>query len=288
MKRSFAAVMTVLAIAGCSMVDDLKKTEANAYEKPFYAKYLNTGSDLDRRMQRTLEALRKEPANSQLHNELGTMLVEKGFPKDAEREFERSVNAQPRNYTAWYNLGLVRAANGDPIGARRAFDQTVELKPGHAAALFQLGLIAEKQQHVDQAVRLYAKAFSINRALLDVVSNPRILDSHLVDLALLRMYAPEHTRGSMQFQGVPQPSRTNRPAEPAASPQQKPKDILTPAAPATDPSQQPTAASVIPNPTDQTMVPRTRRRSGVRAPTNPNVNPDEPVPIAPPPAATNT
>src|ERR1043165_7854207 len=174
------------------------------YTNPFYAKYLNTGSPLDAQINLTLEGLRQDPQSAQLHNELGGLLVQKGFPKDAERELERAVNIDSHYYPAWYNLALVRAASGDESGARRAFQRTIHYKPGHAAALFQLGLLEEKLKHTDRAVDLYAKAFRINPSLMDVGVNPRILDTRLIHLALIRMYDPTHTRDSMQFQGVPQ------------------------------------------------------------------------------------
>lgn len=242
-----SGVVLLLTTTGCAELRELTDRNANPYEKsPFYAKYLNTGSVLDAEMLRLLDALRANPESAELHNDLGALLVEKGFPKDAEREFERAINADKRYVPAWYNLGLIRAANDDAFGARRAFMRTIDLKPGHSAALFQLGLIEEKRQHTDRAVALYAKAFSINPALLEVDVNPRILDTDLVGLALLAMYDREHTRESMQFQDAPSfyapvpPSAAAIPpvTPPAPSPQAKPENIVAPAAPVTDPGTQ--------------------------------------------------
>jgi tetratricopeptide (TPR) repeat protein len=238
MKRLFLVAVAALAAFGCAAVDDYRANR-NPYESPFYAKYLNTGSDLDAEIQRTLEAVRQNPGAAELHAALGTLLMEKGFPKDAERELERAINADRRYYPAWYNLGLVRAARGDELGARRAFGRTVALKPGHAAALFQLGLIEEQRHHSDRAVALYMKAFGINPALLDVDVNPRILDSKLTHIALLKLYPAAHARDSMQFAGSPV-LRTQPQAQEAASPEAPPQNIVTPAAPPTDPSQQKT------------------------------------------------
>ena len=61
----------------------------------------------------------------------------------------------------------------------------------------------EKRSNTHGAVDYYAKAFSINRPLLDVRVNPRILDTKLVDLALIKRYPNEHARESMQFQPTP-------------------------------------------------------------------------------------
>ncbi|HEV7242402.1 MAG TPA: tetratricopeptide repeat protein [Thermoanaerobaculia bacterium] len=225
MKRSLLLAATLAAL-GCAEIRELRKADANPYQNPFYAKYLNTGSSLDAQISRTLEGLRADDANPQLHNELGALLVQKGFPKDAEREFERAVDLDKQYYPAWYNLGMVRAARGDEGGSRRAFRATVHYKPGHAMALFQLGLIEEKLKHTDRAVELYAKALSINPALIQPSVNPRILDTKLVHRALIEMYAKDHARKSMQFQGVSS-SATRRPPPAEAAP----APIVPPTAP---------------------------------------------------------
>ena len=216
MKRFLMIAVAALAIAGCAGLGEMFDRDHNPYENPFYAKYLNTGSALDAQIQRALEAVRQNPKSAREHNTLGMLLVQKGFPKDAEREFERSVDADSRFYPAWYNLGLVRASRGEDFGARHAFYRTVHYKPGHAAALFQLGLIEEKRQNTDRAVKFYAKAYSINPALMDVTVNPRVLDSHLTHLAMLEMYPKKHWKQSMQFQGAPAGYR--EPAPPAPAP----------------------------------------------------------------------
>jgi tetratricopeptide (TPR) repeat protein len=239
MKRTLVILLAALATVSCSALRDLGSDDKNPYDAPFYAKYLNTGSLLDAQITRTLAALRNNPESPELHNALGALLVEKRFPSDAEREFERAIDINRKFYPAWYNLGLVRAANGDELGARRAFGRTVALKPGHAAALFQLGLVEEKRNHTDRAIRLYAKAFSINPALLDVGVNPRILDTRLADLALLRLYPIEHARRSMQLQGAPMTARVTQPPPQAPSPQAPAASIVTPTAPTTDPAKQP-------------------------------------------------
>jgi tetratricopeptide (TPR) repeat protein len=235
MKRSLFITAAVLAAFGCAQIRDLGKRE-DPYANPFYAKYLNTGSPLDGQITRTLDAIRADPTSAPLHNELGSLLVLKGFPKDAERELERAINLDGRFYQAWYNLGLVRAAAGDEGGARRAFKRTVHLKPGHAMGLFQLGLIEEKLHHTDRAVALFAKAYAINPRLLEVDVNPRILDTKLTHLALLRVYPTDHARKSMQFHGlgISAPPRPQQAPSPEATPQQ----IIPPVPPATDPSQQ--------------------------------------------------
>lgn len=200
MKRLLLLAAAV-ALAACSTTT--KHHDSNPYANPFYAKYLNTGAWVDAEITRTINDLSANPRSATLHNTLGQLLIQKGFPKDAETEFERAVNADSHFYPGWYNLGLVRMSRGDLIGAHHAFSRTVHYKPGHSAALFQLGLMEEKRNHPSAAVEYYAKAFTINPALLDVRVNPRILDSNLVDIALLKAYPNDHSRQSMAFNPAP-------------------------------------------------------------------------------------
>lgn len=225
MKRSLAITAVVLMAAACAAV---RNNGANPYEEPpFYAKYLNTGSQLDAQITATLEALRANPQDAARHNELGALLVQKNFPKDAAVEFERAIAIDSKFYPAWYNLGLVRAALHDPDGANAAMERTVELKPGHPQALFQLGLTAEKQGNRTKAVEHYAKAYMHNPRLMDIRHNPRILESKLTHLALIKLYGRTSSRQSMTFQGPPAGYTSN----PAPTPAPQPEPAPTPPTP---------------------------------------------------------
>jgi tetratricopeptide (TPR) repeat protein len=210
MKRLLSVAAIALMLTGCVLNEIIQKINHkrgadNPYQKRlFVEKYLDpANSQLDAQIQRSIDGLRALPNSAELHNQLGQLLVQKGFPKDAEQEFERAIDSDRHFYPAWYNLGLLRMARGSWTGAHVAFLATVHEKPGHSQALFQLGLMEEQRGHTEAAIEYYAKAFAINRTLLDVRSNPRILDSNLVDLTLLRLYPKDQSRGSMRFLGTP-------------------------------------------------------------------------------------
>lgn len=241
MKRLLMTALAVLAMTGCSSVAKLHKSSGNPYTKPlFYARYLTPGNPLDDQIRATIVALQSSPNSAPLHNQLGQLLAQKGFPKDAETEFERAINADRGFYPAWYNIALIRAARNDTMGARFAFNRVLHYKPGHSAALFQRGLMEEKRGDDDAAIDDYAKAFLINHALLDVKINPQILDSRLVAFALIKAYPNEHKRESMLFQGTPTGygQQGISFAPPAPSPQEPTDKIVTPAPAVTDPARQ--------------------------------------------------
>jgi tetratricopeptide (TPR) repeat protein len=235
MKRLSILLAATLMLAGCATFHD---RDANVYDEPqFYEKYLNQGNAQDRQIASTLASLRTNADSAPLHNDLGALLVQKGFPKDAAVEFERAIDADRRFYPAWYNLGLLRKSMGDGQSARSAFRRTLRYKPGHGAALFQMGLIEEKRGKSGNAVELYAKAFRIDRSLLEVRSNPEILESKLIHLALLESYPERRATQVMDFQNTP---AGYIPPEKAPSKQADPAEIVTPAAPATDQGRQTT------------------------------------------------
>ena len=141
MTRILLLAAVFVTVTGCTAIRDLRNDDSVYDEPQFYEKYLNTGSELDARITTTLAALRANPGSPELHNTLGSLLVEKSFPKDAEREFERAINADGDYHPAWYNLGLVRASRGDELGARRAFKRTIDLKPGHAISAIRCAYV---------------------------------------------------------------------------------------------------------------------------------------------------
>jgi len=229
MKRLLVLAAAFL-VAGCGLYKSIHNYHtSNPYQQRlFVEKYLDpVNNPLDAQIARTIDGLRALPTSAELHNQLGQLLVQKGFAKDAEVEFERAVDSDKHFYPAWYNLGLLRMARGNWTGAHIAFLETVHQKPGHSQALFQLGLMEEQQGHNDAAVDYYAKAFSINRTLLDVRANPRILDSKLVDVTLLKLYPTQHARGSMRFLGTP-PGYAQNMSETTPLPQASQQQNLAP------------------------------------------------------------
>lgn len=247
--RSLTLALLPLALTSCLSIQskiDRIANGANPYEDEglFYMRYVGNESRLDRSIRRTVEALQKDPQSAALHNDLGALLLEKGFSGDAEREFSRAVYNDPKLYAAWYNLGLLRETQGDMSGSESALRRTLALKPGHAAAHFQLGLIDERRGRTDSAIRHYARAFRINRALLDARVNPRILDTKLADRALLSSYELDHAEASAEFQATPagytQPRKApaDSTAPETASPQAAPGTTISPSAAPTDLSNQ--------------------------------------------------
>jgi len=134
--------------------------------------------------------------------ELGVLLADKGFPKDAERYLEAAVKADKENVEALYRLGLVRQRMGKEGAAIRCYRKVVNQRPGHAYASFMLALSEEKRGRRDAAVYHYAKAYRHLPGLANPQFNPLVIDSRLQGEAQLLRYQRDMAAATIEVPPV--------------------------------------------------------------------------------------
>jgi len=239
--KTIAMVSLVLALASCASWEKSKqkKQERESYAKPFYLKYLSEENELDREILARIDALRADPKSAPMHNELGALLFERRFPKDARYEFERALDCDKRFYPARYNLALLELSEGNSARASRLLKQVIDDKPGNAEAHFALGLIYEKNGRTEAAIDHYVKAFTIDPDMKKYKRNPKLVESDLLTATLLTMYVQSNARASVRFlpapdgYQAPKPKEEKPPAEaaPAPVPEAAPAEVPAPATP---------------------------------------------------------
>lgn len=133
--------------------------------KPDYTDpHLNLGSmDLDLERYGAAEwqlraAVALSPLIPSCRNKLGKLYFQQGRLSEAQREFARSVAANP-NFEAYDGLGDVYLKEGKSAEARRAFSAAVALNPIDAHAHFGLAEIAAAAGRKAEALKEYAKGF---------------------------------------------------------------------------------------------------------------------------------
>jgi Tfp pilus assembly protein PilF len=224
-----AVVSLLLVLTSCASWEESKrrKQERESYANPFYLKYLNEGDKLDQEIMARIEILRADPTSPTTHNELGALLFERRFPKDARYEFERALHFDKRFYSARYNLAILEISEGNTARASRLLKEVVDQKPGHAEAHFTLGLLYEKNGRTSAAIDHYAQAYTIDPDMLKYKRNPRLVETELVTATLLVLYPEMSARKSTQFLPAPDgyvaptPKKDKsepEPAPPAAAP----------------------------------------------------------------------
>lgn len=194
-----------------------------------YEKYLVAGNPLDDKILKNLEDLKARPDSSELHNNLGVLLNQKQFPKDALREFKKAVKLDKKDYQAWFNVGLMQESMGRSYRALRAFKKTVKYKSGHDLAHYHIGMIYERWGFRRAAIRRYAAAIRFNSKILDHAYNPAIIYNEILPEVLSYIYERFRTSALQPYQiakvpppPAPAPAPSAEPAKPREPKQAEP------------------------------------------------------------------
>ncbi|HVN75880.1 MAG TPA: tetratricopeptide repeat protein [Thermoanaerobaculaceae bacterium] len=153
-----------------------------------FERFLSPDRPADRAIMGYLELIKAGKATSMDYANVGVLILEKGFPGDAEDYLAAALKLDKHNYEAAYRLGLVLQREGRDREAVRYYKKTVKERPGYAQALFMLALAEERCGEREAAIHHYAKAYRHAPELANPKKNPLVYDSALQTEAALRHY----------------------------------------------------------------------------------------------------
>ncbi|HEX6204033.1 MAG TPA: hypothetical protein VF100_13605 [Thermoanaerobaculia bacterium] len=139
-----------------------------------------------------LEAQRRlvadRPADAAAQNDLGNLLLLAGDEAGAEAAYESAVELAPDDAGYRYNLALLYQQTDRPLRALRQLERSFELDPTNAWAAYQAGAILEAQDRRRAAIEWYGRALRLDPDLAFPDVNPHVIESELIDEAMLRGY----------------------------------------------------------------------------------------------------
>ena len=125
-------------------------------EKEALANHLQPAMDL------LLQALEKQPENSNAHVLLAKINYSLGQNGDAHKEIDQALKIHPFAPEALYVLGKVLEQDGKLDEALEAFRQTTIVNPAESDAYYEMGLVYREKNDKARAVEAVKKALEIS------------------------------------------------------------------------------------------------------------------------------
>ncbi len=215
----------LLAVAVAVLVSVAAGLLAAAGDDPVFVRFLIPGDPFDETLRDYWERSGRDELDGVQLVDLGTMLFERGFPKDAIRMYRRALETDRDLHEAWFRIGLAYHSMGEPTKASQAYRRCLKRSPGHGWANFYLGRIEEELGHTRNAMDYLRKAFRHAPELADPKVNPEVLDSKLALGAELVAYDQRQMERNL-------PARYLRPKQVAHVRRQYEREAPTPPGPA--------------------------------------------------------
>jgi len=129
--------------------------------------------------------------------DLGTMLFERGWPKDAVKVYKAAAEADPGLYEAWFKAGLVEHSQRNLGTAKKYYKKCLKILVGNGWCNFYMGLAEEQSFDGSAALKYYGKAFGVDPELADPHTNPAVLESRIARAAAFVKETEDRFRDSM-------------------------------------------------------------------------------------------
>ena len=117
------------------------------------------------------KALEIETDHPDAQANLGSALLQKGELDEAIAQYYKSLEIKPTQALVHYDLGNALLLKGQVDEAVAHYEKALELKPAYADVYNNLGIVLFQKRQVDQAIAYYQKALEINPQYVQARAN---------------------------------------------------------------------------------------------------------------------
>ena len=144
-------------------------------------------------------------------NDFAAYVAKRGMPKVALSFQEYALRLDPLNTTLWQNLGTIQRTNGALGPAATAFKKAIAIDPINALAHYNLGAVYDAEGNYDDALEEYRRALVLDPDLADPRKNPQVVNNEnllAVKLEIYRSHAGSLGLPLLQLQKPSPPPKT--------------------------------------------------------------------------------
>jgi tetratricopeptide (TPR) repeat protein len=106
---------------------------------------------------------------------LGSAYRERGFLKEALKEFKKALDEMQDRDRVYIEVGKIHLAEGDLSDARKAFLKALKTNPESGSAYDYLGCVFHLEGEFNQAAACYLQAYRLDSADADAINNLGVL-----------------------------------------------------------------------------------------------------------------
>jgi protein O-mannosyl-transferase len=116
-------------------------------------------------------ALRLDPGDVDVYNNLGVALAHQGKFAEAVTQYGEAMRLNPTDVAAHYNLGVTLSRQGKDAEAATQYAEVLRLNPRSVDAHYNLGVVLSHQRKYAEAEAHYREALRLNHTLVDAHNN---------------------------------------------------------------------------------------------------------------------
>lgn len=103
------------------------------------------------------QALKQNPEDPQLHNDIGLLYIHQELYSSAEAHFTKALEIDTSCAECFNNLGYLKTVLGQAVEAEKYLKKAILLQPNYADPHFNLGVLHEKKGDIGEAVTAFQR-----------------------------------------------------------------------------------------------------------------------------------
>jgi tetratricopeptide (TPR) repeat protein len=121
-------------------------------------------------------------------NDFAAYIAKRGMPKVAISFQQYALRLDPENAILWQNLGTIQRTTGALGPAATSFKKAIAINPISALAHYNLGAVYDAQGSYDDAIEEYRRALVLEPDLADPRKNPQVVNNENLLAVKLQIY----------------------------------------------------------------------------------------------------
>jgi tetratricopeptide (TPR) repeat protein len=121
-------------------------------------------------------------------NDFAAYIAKRGMPKVAISFQQYALRLDPENAILWQNLGTIQRTTGALGPAATSFKKAITINPISALAHYNLGAVYDAQGSYDDAIEEYRRALVLEPDLADPRKNPQVVNNDNLLAVKLHIY----------------------------------------------------------------------------------------------------